>query len=156
MDPLTLSQAILLLVISVMATLLAVGVVSWFVGFEKEFNAGEFYEDGNNSNLFRSIHLPYLTCKLVPHPRMRPDLMMFEASLPFCLNGEDMKKLMIYVPQLRAYIFLQNYPFSSRMIVLQKSQDIYWGDILHKILQFFFCKMYKEYHAKIEESPDSL
>lgn len=138
-------QVIILLCISIGATLLAIGVLVWFIGFEKTFDPGEFYVDKDDVSTYHSLHLPHLKCKVIYNTRGRSDLILFYFSLPHCLTDKEMSHLLKYVPQLSGFVFIED------AVSLQKSEDIFWGDIQHKILWFFFCKLYKEYGYEVKE-----
>ncbi|MBP9715157.1 MAG: hypothetical protein KBD52_01560 [Candidatus Pacebacteria bacterium] len=151
MENLTLLQAIILLGVSVIATLIAVGVIAFFVGFEKPFNPGEFYQDQNDPNLFYSRHLKCLSCH-IKFNQKDGDLIMVYFSLPHCLTTTDTSSLIRYIPKLFACVLVEEYPESGYVLALRKSQGVYWRDIQHKILEFLFCKLYKEYGYKLKDS----
>jgi len=151
MENLTFTEAIHMITISIGVLLLVIGVMVWYIGFEKPFDSGEYYQDKDDPNLFYSRHSDLLSCHIKSYPKDR-DLIMIYFTLPHCLTARDMSHLIRYAPQLSDYEFVEQYPESGYVVALRKSQGIYWRDIQHKILEFFFCKLYKEYSQKVKET----
>lgn len=151
MDILTVLKAANIMAIYIGVLSLVFGFTWRFISFEKTFDSGEYSPDEKLFYRFYSKHLQYLHCDFGVHPS-RNDIAMIRTSLPHNLTDEDLSRLKRYIPQLDECLFVEEHLERYTTVAIQKSEDIYWGDIKHKILWFFFNKLYKEYGYKLEEA----
>ncbi|MDQ5954658.1 MAG: hypothetical protein QG583_586 [Patescibacteria group bacterium] len=154
MDTLTVLKAANIMAIYIGVLSLVFGFIWKFISFEKTFDPGEYYPDEKLFYRFYSKYLKDLHCDfgVNPNPKRR-DIALIRTSLPHNLTDTDLLRLKRYIPQLEECVFVQEPLERYTTVAFQKSSDIYWGDIRHKILWFFFCKLYKEYSYEAKETP---
>jgi hypothetical protein len=150
MDILTILKAANIMAIYIGILSLVFGFIYRFNGFKQTFDPGEYYPDERLFYRFYSKHLKYLHCDFGVNPR-RSDIALIRTSLPHNLTDTDLCRLKRYIPQLDECVFVEEPLERYTTVAFQKSSDIYWGDIEHKILWFFFCKLYKEYCYELKE-----